>query len=350
MEHCDPHFLSIRSVTEPAKIPARDPVVWAISDGAAGNERQALALAAAMGVEAEVKRIAVRAPWRWFAPRLSQGAHLAMQPPPQAPWPDIAIGCGRQAALFTRALRQWSAARAFTVQILDPRVQSSHFDLVVAPQHDRVHGDNVLAMLGALNSVDAAWLAQGRADFAALLQLPQPRTALLVGGPRRGLRQDEAWLDAFIAALERLLERDGGSLMVALSRRTPAAWRERLHGAFHTGCVHFWGSAADGPNPYAGYLAYAERIVVTPDSVNMISEACATGVPVLSALPRAAHGKLVAFHAALQSQARLHDVGDATISTLTQIEPLRETAAIGAQVLCRYRERASTPLTPSPAA
>ena len=34
-------------------------------------------------------------------------------------------------------------------------------------------------------------------------------------------------------------------------------------------------------NPYMGYLACADRIILTGDSVSMCSEACGTGSPVL---------------------------------------------------------------------
>jgi len=318
------------------------PSVWAISDGAAGNARQALALATALGLAPLEMRIRVRAPWRWLAPRLTSGASHAFVPRPAAPWPDIAIGCGRQAALLTRVLRAWSGGSTFCVQILDPRIDAAAFDVVVAPRHDAVTGANAIATLGALNPVDADWLQRARMEFSTLQQLPQPRTALLVGGPRRGLGLDAAWLERFIARLRALLERDGGSLMIALSRRTPPDWHARLHGAFDNGCVHFWGSPADGPNPYPGYLAWAERIVVTPDSVNMLSEACATGVPVLSSLPAGAHGRIAAFHAALRETRQLHELDAVELSTLPHCEPLRETAAVAAQVWQRYQARAAS--------
>ena len=318
------------------------PSAWAISDGAAGNARQARALASAMGLAPLELQVHVRPPWRWLAPRLLAGARHAFEPAPVAPWPDIAIGCGRQAALLTRALRDWNHGRTFCVQILDPRIDAAAFDAVIAPRHDALAGANVIAPLGALNLVDAHWLQCAKVEFSTLQQLPQPRTALLVGGPRRGLGLDAAWLDGFVAQLEALLARDGGSLMIALSRRTPPHWRERLHGAFSTGCVHFWGSPADGPNPYAGYLAWADRIVVTPDSANMLSEACATGVPVLSSLPAGAGGKLAALHATLRNAGRVQQLGNVELSTLPQIEPLRETAGVAAQVWRLYRERAAS--------
>ena len=306
-----------------------------ITDGAMGNERQALALASAMGLAPAVHRIRLRPPWRWSAPNFVTAAQLALSAQQRRalrrPWPALAIGCGRHAALVTRALRQWSGGATFTVQILDPRIDPAHFDLVVAPRHDGLAAANVIQTLGALNPIDDAWLDRAAEDFATLCQLPRPRTALLVGGPRHGLDLDDPWFEALIAQLERWRERDGGSLLITASRRTPAAWRERLRGAFRNGCTCFWGGSEDGTNPYPGYLAVADRIVVTPDSVNMLSEACATGVPVLTSLPAIVPTKLAAFHAELSNLGWLHDI-HMDLSTLQQPAPLREIATVASKV------------------
>jgi mitochondrial fission protein ELM1 len=321
--------------------------VWLIDDGIAGNQRQVQALASAMGLVASVRPIELRAPWRWFAPRLVRGTRLALSPAQQRefapPWPQFAIGCGRQSALLTRVLRAWSGGTTFTVQILDPRIDPTLFDVVIAPQHDGLHGANVMQTLGALNPVDDAWLARAAVEFSTLQQLPQPRTAVLVGGPNRELDLGAAWLDGLVAGLQDLLAREGGSLMITPSRRTPPAWVARLHGAFHNGCVHFWDGVRDGVNPYAGYLAHADRIVVTPDSVNMLSEACATGKPVFTHLTQGRAGKLAALHATLRAQGRLHDLAEANISTLAPVPPLRETAAVAEQVWQRFRASQSPP-------
>lgn len=317
---------------------------WVFSDGAAGNARQASALARAMGLEARVFNIDLRPPWRWLAPRMTSAARLAL-PGTQRhalnfPWPDFAIGCGRQAAFVTRMLRTWSAGTTFTVQILDPRIDPTLFDVVVAPRHDGLSGPNVIQTIGALNPIDDEWLDKARVEFSTLQQLPPPRSALLVGGPRHGLGLDIAWLDDLIARLQAWLAREHGSLMITLSRRTPPEWADRLRGAFRNGCAFFWTGEQDGANPYAGYLAHAERFVVTPDSVNMLSEACATGKPVFTLLPPTAQGKIPVFNAELRKLGLVHEL-DADNATFSPPTPLRETADVAAEIWRRARNRAN---------
>jgi mitochondrial fission protein ELM1 len=319
--------------------PSPAPVCWAISDGAAGNERQALALARALGLEPRILRIRLREPWNTFAPRLTLRASIAIHDehgaPLAPPWPDIAIGCGRRAALVTRLLRRWSGGRCFSVQILDPRIDTAAFDVVVAPQHDRVAGANVLHSIGALNTVDREWLAAARVQFVHCAALPPPRTAVLIGGSNRAQRLDETYFDALLDRLSLRHAADGGSFLVSVSRRTPTATTARLRAAFARFPGMFWSGTGDGENPYPGFLAWADRIVVTPDSVNMLSEACATGKPVYTFAPRPIAGKLAAFHAELLASGHLRRLDENTHRP--QPAPLAETAAIAELVRERWR-------------
>lgn len=314
---------------------------WAISDGAAGNERQAMALAAALGLHPVSIAIRLRQPWDALAPRLLAGARNGIRQRSTGaimtpPWPGIAIGCGRRAALLTRALREWSEGHSYTVQILDPRIDSAAFDLVVAPRHDDVRGSNVIHSIGALNPVDPRWLAEGRMRFAALEDLPTPRTAVLLGASNRAQRLDAAWHDALLERLAARHATGGGSFLVTASRRTPDAAARRLRAAFAEWPGVFWAGEADGANPYAGILAWADRLVVSPDSVNMLSEACATGKPVYTFAPRPIVGKLAAFHRDLigSGHLRLLDAGGASPVTPP---PLAETAQIAELVAQRWQ-------------
>jgi hypothetical protein len=308
---------------------------WVISDGAAGNERQALALVAALDVPARVMTLPLRAPWAWFAPRRIPGGRLALAPRDragfEAPWPDIAIGCGRSAALLTRMLRDLSNGDCYCVQILDPRIDPRHWDAVVAPRHDQLEGANVLHTLGSLNPVDDAWLASGREAFRDFEALPRPRVALLVGGPRRGIEFDGHLSQRLIECVHAVAQ--GGSVLATASRRTPPEFASRMRDALADAPGIFWNG--EGTNPYPGLLGWADRIVGTPDSVNMLSEACATGVPVHTVATAPLPEKIARFHTALRERGLLTDPD----RPRTDVKPLRETQAIAAELRARMAAR-----------
>ena len=312
--------------------------IRAVSDDRAGNLRQATALADALAsprsAAAPVLTLAPRAPWRWLAPRRWPGSDAAfgadfvavLRAPPR-----VAVGCGRQAALATRLLR---AAGSRVVQVLDPRLDPAHWDLVVAPEHDALVGDNVLTLLGSVNPVDDAWLEAARDAFPAFAALPAPRTALLVGAPTPRAPFDAARFDASCAGLAAGCAATGGSVLATTSRRTPAALVAILRDRFARTPGLVWsGAAGDGANPYAGLLAWADRIVCTPDSVNMVSEACATRVPVFVFEPHVASGRPRRFLDALLARGRIRPA-DAGLAPFTA-DPLRETARIAAEVRAR---------------
>ncbi|PNS08499.1 mitochondrial fission ELM1 family protein [Solilutibacter silvestris] len=310
--------------------------VLAMSDGRAGNVRQAQALADALnGQEAPHLRLDPATPWRWLAPRrlpaaghgLGDGFAALLRNPPA-----IAVGCGRQAALATRVLRDVGTR---TVQILDPRIDPRHWDLLVVPEHDALRGPNVLTLLGSLNPIDDAWLAEVRAN--------QPRppawgggalTAVMIGGPTSAVAMDTPDVAAFVRELVDEASAAGNGLVITTSGRTPRDWLPALRDAVARSSATLWSGDGDGPNPHAAMLAYADRIVCTPDSVNMLSEACATGASV-EWLPFAVRGRIAAFLAALAARRRARPLGAAMVLDTT---PLRETARIAGEVRRRLRE------------
>ncbi|TWT18182.1 nucleoside-diphosphate sugar epimerase [Luteimonas marina] len=304
------------------------PQIWSLSDGRAGNARQADALADALGGAVRTLSLAPRAPWRWFAPRALPAAGHAFGAgfaDALAAPPALAIGCGRQAALATRLLRARGAA---AVQILDPRIDPTHWDLVVAPEHDGLAGDNVVTLLGSLNPVDDAWLQRARDAFAAFADLPSPRIALLVGGPTAQAPYDGAGFDALCARIEAMRTQAGGSVLATTSRRTPPGIVDALRRHFARTPGLAWCGPDDGPNPYPGLLAWADRIVCTPDSVNMVSEACATRAPVHVFNLERARARPRRFLDALLARGRIGGMDDEPAA----ITPLRETARVAEAV------------------
>lgn len=317
---------------------ADDIDIIAVSDGRAGNARQSEALARAIGGRVRELHVMPEPPWRWFAPRCFPGsdAHVRRLVGSliDGPAPDLLVGCGRQAAFGLRVLkRRWPDV--FTVQILDPRMHRDAFDVLVCPEHDRVSGHNVVVSLTAMHDIDDTWLATARRDFPEFQALPRPITTVLIGGASPMLALDAASLGHLFAHIDHMPQQHQGSLLLTTSRRTPKSVEEMI-GPLLSPYRHVRFRAGDsGVNPYPGFLAAADRIVVTPDSVNMISEAVAIGVPVFTLTERAPTGKIASFHQAMTTRGLLHPLGQIAWPR----PPLRETPVIAARIRERFAER-----------
>jgi len=258
---------------------------------------QALGLAEATGFRFTEKPLSIRRPWAWLPPRLwmapldaAREAGLPLGPP----WPDLVIGCGRNTARPALAIRRAGGGRTLAVQIQDPRVGRGEFDMLVVPEHDRLRGPRVLLTRGAIHRVTAERLAVERRRFPALDRLARPILGVFIGGSNRAYRLDLRRLGEIAGMIAAVLRRTGGSAVVTPSRRTGepglSLLRERLGGL--SGAI--WDG--NGDNPYYAYLAIADALLVTADSVSMVSEAAATGKPVYILGLAGGDAKFARFH------------------------------------------------------
>lgn len=283
---------------------------WIITTGAAGMDAQTRGVADALGLLYEMKPIAPKglfkllAPWGPVAPSERFGAPGTTFAPP---WPDVAIALGRTSVPYLRALRRRSPA-TFTLLMLDTRAGLSAADIIWVPQHDRLRGANVITTLTAPHSFTPERLAELRrtvpADIAAL---PRPRVAVILGG-RNAVYEFRAEDDARFAGALASLGALGASFMITPSRRTHARLLEVTEAATRAFPRILWNG--EGANPYPDFLAHADLLVVTADSVNMTGEAAATGRPVLVFTPSGGSAKFRRFHAALQAHGATRPLPD----------------------------------------
>ncbi len=274
-------------------------VAWVLTDGKAGSRNGALGLAEAVGLPIVDKHIHSAAPWRWLPPLLWPRGVLgvgASGDPLEPPWPRLVISAGERAVGPALEIRRRAGGGSYCVHIQHPRVAPRRFDLVIVSAHDRLRGPNVRVTVGALHRVTAELLADAAVRFApSFAHLPRPLVAVLVGGANRVYRFDRATAQLLADGLAAMAQDSGCGLLVTASRRTgeenAALLREKLRGL----PAVLWDG--DGENPYFAYLALADALVVTGDSVNMVSEACYTGKPVyVFHLPGGESSKFARFH------------------------------------------------------
>ncbi len=252
---------------------------WIVTDGKSGMESQCLGLAEALGIDPTVIRVSMRNPWRDLAPHLRIGLeHAFAGDPLVAPWPELLIATGRQSVPASLYVMQKSP-RTRRVQIQNPGISPRHFDLVIAPMHDNIWGANVIQTIGALHRVTPERLAAEAQTIEPLVAtLPRPFIGVLTGGANAVYRFNTGEARALAAEIARHAAASGGSVLVTPSRRTGEANIAELRAALASTPGFVWDGK--GANPYYGILALADVILVTGDSVNMITESCATGRPV----------------------------------------------------------------------
>jgi|SRR5215469_9263497 len=257
---------------------------WVVTDGKAGMESQCVGLAEALGLSPVIKQVQLRPLWRALSPYLRMRLAHAFKNKHvlSPPWPDLLIASGRlsvAASLYVRAQSRRDGRPTLTIQIQDPVIAPSYFDLVIAPLHDELRGDNVIRTVGALHRIRAEKLAAAaEALRQRVVPIGPPFIGVLIGGANGVYRMGEQEILALSARLDEFATREGASLIVTPSRRTGDGNIALLGTSLKSERVFLWDGT--GENPYFGILGLADRLVVTADSVNMISEAVASGKPV----------------------------------------------------------------------
>ncbi|GAN68212.1 mitochondrial fission ELM1 family protein [Acetobacter orleanensis] len=263
------------------KVPGSNPVsALVVGEDFAGMRSQALGLAARAGWEnsfqavspSRLARLMLAGPQRLARPFLQTANGMPFETLPELARADVVISIGGKGGAVGAALRV--PGRRPVVQVQNPRQSLERFDLVVACTHDEITGPNVLLGRTALHGLTPEVLAQARAVWAPrFADLPRPLIAGLVGGSNGRFTFGVPEAHRLGTLLAQAVKAQGGSLIVTPSRRTdPEALRvltERVEAAGGT----VWNG--EGENPYRGLVACADSLVVTMDSVSMVSEAVA---------------------------------------------------------------------------
>jgi len=269
----------------------RPPRVWVLYDHKPGHTTQTLGLVDALGWSYESWPLQFRWPaylhrgiarllgWLEASPVGLAPASLASLRPP---WPDVIIAAGwrpsRIARWLVRSNRRSRAVllgrKGATIPAGDDiLISCRHFLL---PSHPRRIETDIPP-----NRITATLLEQANRRWQAMFEDgARPRIGLLVGGSTELHRFDEEHADQLGRSMQSFAAARGGSIYAITSRRTGESATRALQRALGPQAnVHTW-RAGDKDDPYLGFLAIPEILVVTGDSESMIAEALSTGKPV----------------------------------------------------------------------
>ena len=277
--------MAMESKSNPVTDQAAVPRVWLIAAYRAGEWEQMLALAEALGWPFEIKEIS-RKKFAWrtnlFRGSSLSGIKPSVSSPLESPWPDLIISAGMRNEPVCRWIRDQSGGHSKIVHIGRPWADPDQFDLVITtPQYRLPVRPNVLQNATTLHRITPQRLAQEKKQFSAAVDhLSMPYVAVIIGGNSGPYTFGKKAAKRLAAQSSALAERMGASLLVSTSARTSDVALDALKKWTRVPAQFYRWKKDDGKNPYYSYLALADEIIVTADSISMLSEACATRKPV----------------------------------------------------------------------
>lgn len=241
-----------------------------------------IALAEAIGLPFEIKQLEYNALCH-LGPRLLGRSTISLRPSSREPVldldsPDVTISAGHRSVPVVRALRHRSRGRTRSIHVGFPRISPGHFDLVITtaqypiPDHPKLLRLPYALTRAATSSADPA-------SMGLLADLPRPRQLLLVGGPALFWKLDDMRLLETLSNMIEEAARDGGSVLVTTSPRTPPHVKDQLARRLQASGVPSLLAAPGKAPPYSALLEAADSIRVTADSVAMVSDSIWTHKP-----------------------------------------------------------------------
>ncbi|GAN53381.1 mitochondrial fission ELM1 family protein [Tanticharoenia sakaeratensis] len=301
-----------------------------VAEDFAGMRAQGFGLAHRAGLDAVLAPVRVRRLWHRVPQKLWPLPLRAVHPIEGGAHDELLISVGGLGGRIGRALKRRD--HQALVQIQNPRMRLDAFDLIVANVHDGLRGPNVVSVRNALHGVTLDVLAHARHAWSARLRPDgRPLVSVLVGGANGRFRFGVSEAVTLGADLRAMAERDGARIVLTPSRRTDPQAVAVLRAALEPLGGVVWNG--EGDNPYLGLLACADMIVVTMDSVSMVSEAVATAAPVMVAPLPGSSKRINRFLETLRSAGRVRMLEPRFASW--QVSPLDDTAMAAEEMRAR---------------
>lgn len=320
------------------------PTIWVIADDRPGNANQAIGIAEASNLPFIQKNIHYTkhsSLHNAIKGKSLLGIDIAKSDSLTAPWPDIVIAAGRRTAPIARYIKKQSNNKTFITQIMWPGFPYHDVDLIATPTHDNITlNHRIIQTIGAPHRVTQSRLKEEKKKWEKqFTELPKSKIAILVGGTAGKHIFTTEHASQLAEYINTLAKKNNAGILITTSRRTSDEATKILKNTIQEPRIfHQWGDQGD--NPFFGFLACSDTIIVTGESMSMCSESCASGKPVyIFAPPSLITSKHALLHQALYEQNYAQPL-DSANSTATKItwnkNPLNESKHVAEQILEKF--------------
>ena len=247
-----------------------------ITEGMHGMISQAEGLAKALDLNFFHEKIELNSFWKFIPPRFTPIKKIVFKNEIKEDF-DIIISCGRKSVIPSIFIKKNSKKKVFNIHIQDPKVSLDNFDVVVAPQHDNLSGNNVISTKGAIHYLSIQEINENKGYLSNKIKPAKEVVALILGGPNKYYKfTKENIKNVFLKITENFIKKNF-QLIIVPSIRTPKDIIKLANEYF--GKDHLVINEVD-KKAYLSALGLSKFLVVTCDSSSMISEAAITGKPI----------------------------------------------------------------------
>ena len=248
-----------------------------LTEGMHGMISQVEGLAKALDIDFTHHKVELNHLWKLIPPNLSPVSQIVFKKIDHDDF-DVIISCGRKSVIPSIHLKKTSNKKVFNIHIQDPKVDLTHFDFIVAPEHDVIEGPNVITTKGAIHYLTENEINENKDYLNSFIKKDKRKIwALILGGPTKYYDYSTKNMKHIFTILYKLIKKHDFQLVVIPSMRTPINtihYAKEFFGDNHTVIKNVDKKA------YLSALAISENITVTCDSSSMISEAALTGKPI----------------------------------------------------------------------
>ncbi len=247
-----------------------------LTQGMHGMISQAEGLAKALDLDFIHEKIELNNFWKFLPPKITPVKNFVFKNKIEQYY-NIVISCGRKSVIPSIYLKKKYKSKIINIHIQDPKVSLNNFDFVIAPEHDRLNGKNVLSTKGSIHYLTKDELILSQNYLKTKLNPNKKIVSFIIGGPNKYYSFDDSIVeDIFTRVKKNFIQRNYQAIIIP-SMRTPKKIIEKAKSFFDNNQIII-------PNidkkAYLSSLQLADHIVITCDSTSMISEAALTGKPI----------------------------------------------------------------------
>ncbi len=246
-----------------------------LTEGMHGMISQVEGLAKALKLTFRHETIQLKKIWNFFPPKLTPVSEIILKNKFICD-SRVIISCGRKSVIPSILLKKRFKKEVFNIHIQDPKVSLNNFDSVICPEHDDLHGDNVVKTKGAIHYLTNNEI-QRNINYLKPNQGSKKIITFILGGPNKYYSFSEKQMDRLFAKIKNMFISSKYKLIIIPSYRTPENIVKLAFNYFNQD--HLVIKERD-KKAYLSSLGLADIIIVTCDSTSMISEAAITAKPV----------------------------------------------------------------------